>query len=173
MWESESLIFLQGIFTASTVGEFAVIFLARIWIFVFAPIIAWLWVYGTGKEKHASKEALWALGLALLIGEALSLIVMRLRPYINETEIVALIPPPLTSSFPSIHTASSMALTSAFFSVNRRLGELGLLIALGVAVGRMAAGVHYPTDILGGVFIGIFSFLLVRLGHKALRKKPA
>jgi membrane-associated phospholipid phosphatase len=58
------------------------------------------------------------------------------------------------------------------YAGDKRLGQLGILIVIGVALGRVAAGVHYPSDILGGALVGLASFAIVRLGHKALRKKP-
>jgi len=172
MSEAQIVQFIQRIFIASTVGDWAVIFLARVWIFAFAPLLAWLWAYGTNKEKHSAKEALWSLGLALLLGELISLTVLRVRPYLAVTDILVLIPPPLTSSFPSLHTAASMAMASALYFGNKHAGQVALLIVLGVIIGRVAAGVHYPTDILGGLVLGMVAFALVRLGHKALRKKP-
>jgi len=167
------VIAIQNFFTSSTTGELVAVFLARFWIFAFVPFLAWLWVYGTKKDQHAVKEALWSAGLAILIAELLALTFLRFRPFLAFQQILVLIPPPLTSSFPSIHTAISSAITSALYLADRRLGLLGLLIVLGVAIGRMAAGVHFPTDILGGLFVGMASFIIVRLGHKALRKKQS
>ena len=171
MSEAQIVQALQRVFLASIWGIWAVIFLARAWILVFAPALSWVWAYGKPKEKHAVKEALWSLGLALLAGEVMALLVLRVRPYLEVSSIISLIPPPLTSSFPSIHTAASMAMAAALYAGNKRLGQLGILIVIGVALGRMAAGVHYPSDILGGVLVGLVSFALVRFGHKALRKK--
>jgi len=171
MSEAQIVQALQRVFLASTLGIWVVIFLARVWILVFAPVLAWVWAYGKPKEKHAVKEALWSLGLALLAGEILALFVLRVRPFLEVSNIITLIPPPLTSSFPSIHTAASMAMAAALYAGDKRLGQLGILIVIGVALGRVAAGVHYPSDILGGVLVGLASFAIVRLGHKALRKK--
>lgn len=173
MSEAQIILSLQRVFLASVWGIWAVIFLARAWILVFAPVLSWVWAYGKPKEKHAVKEALWSLGLALLAGEVMALLILRVRPYLEVSNIISLIPPPLTSSFPSIHTAASTAMAAALYAGNKRLGQLGILIVIGVALGRMAAGVHYPSDILGGVLVGLASFAMVRFGHKALRKKSA
>ena len=171
MIEAQIVQALQSMFAASLFGEWVVVFLARVWIFAFAPLLAWLWAYGTNKEKHSVKEALWSLGLAILIGEILSLVFMRERPFLAVSDILVLIPPPLTSSFPSIHTSASVAMASALYAGNKHVGQISLLIVLGIIIGRVAAGVHYPTDILGGIAVGIGAFVLVRLGHRALRRK--
>lgn len=171
--DAQIVLAIQNIFLSSMVGVWLAVFLARFWIFAFLPFLAWLWVYGTSKERHAVKEALWSAGLAILMAELLSLVFLRFRPFLAFQQILVLIPAPLTSSFPSTHIAIASAIASAFYLADRRWGLLGLLIVLGVAIGRIAVGVHYPTDILGGLLMGVVSFIIVRLGHQALRKKQS
>jgi len=170
MLDSQIAVLIQQIFTASLIGVWSAIALARVWIFLFFPILAWLWVYGSHADKHAVKESLWSAGLALLAAEIISIFFMRVRPFLYVSNIVALIPPPLTSSFPSSHTAVSFAIACALLYTNRQVGWIAIFVALGVACGRIAAGVHYPTDIIGGILIGLLSCILVRYGHKLLRK---
>lgn len=160
---------IQGIFTASHFGELAAIALARVWIFLYIPFLSWLWVYGSKKERHSAEEALWAGGVAVLFAELVSLVVLRIRPYLAVSDVISLVPPPLTSSFPSSHTTIAIAITTALYFANRRAGHAALLIAFGVMLGRLAAGVHYPSDILGGIVIGLLSFALIRMGHHAVR----
>lgn len=161
---------VQSFFIVSILSEWLAIFLARVLIFIYVPLLLWVWAYGHKAKQHIAKEAVWAVGLAILMGESLSLLVLRVRPFLFWDNVVVLIPPPLTSSFPSIHTATALAVTTALFMINKKLGWFGLLVAVGVAVGRVAAGVHYPTDILSGALIGILAYCLVRLGHNALKK---
>jgi len=173
MTEVQVIETVQRIFLASTAGEWAAIALARAWIFLYAPLVAWLWISGTKRERHAASEVMWSVLWALLLGEFLSLIVLRVRPFLDVPEIIALIPPPLTSSFPSLHTAASTAVTLTMFSVNRIAGWAGVIVLIGVALGRIAAGAHYPSDILGGLLIGFLGYALVRWGHRAVRTRIA
>lgn len=161
---------VQNLFTASILSEWLAIFLARVLIFAYVLLLLWIWVYGHKAQRHIAMEAVWAAGLAILTGESLSLLILRVRPFLFWDNIVSLIPPPLTSSFPSIHTATALAITTALFVINKKLGLFGLLLAAGVALGRVAVGVHYPTDILSGALIGFLAYYLVRLGHNALKK---
>ncbi len=170
MFEAQLVEGIQNVFLISIIGEWTAIFLARVLIFAYIPLLLWVWVYGHKTRQHIAKEAVWAAGLAILIGESLSLLVLRVRPFIFLDNVVVLIPPPLTGSWPSIHTATALAMTTALFMINKKLGMFGLFMAVGVAVGRVAAGVHYPTDILSGALIGILAYCLVRLGHNALKK---
>ena len=55
------------------------------------------------------------------------------------------------SSFPSGHTASAFAL----WLQNRRLGVPALVLAGFIGFTRMYLYVHFPTDILGGVALGL------------------
>jgi len=170
MSEAGVIIALQRIFLASRWGEWSAIALARVWVFLFVPLLIAVNL-GTPKERHAVREALWSAGVALLAGEILSLFILRARPFLAVQEIVAMVPTPLTSSFPSLHTAASVAMTAALFHANRHAGWLGVLITFGVVIGRVTVGVHYPTDILGGILLGLCSYAIVRLGHAALRKR--
>ena len=62
-------------------------------------------------------------------------------------------------------------MTAALFHANRHAGWLGVLITFGVIIGRVTVGVHYPSDILGGILLGLVSYAIVRTGHAALRKR--
>lgn len=81
------------------------------------------------------------------------------------------IPEPLNASFPSGHTAVSFAVAAALFLVDRRIGLVAGLVAASVAFGRVAVGVHFPSDILGGLVAGIASALLVRRLHRRVRTR--
>jgi undecaprenyl-diphosphatase len=63
------------------------------------------------------------------------------------------------SSFPSGHTTESFGLAMAFTFIFRirRLSLLFFCWAGLVAYTRLALGVHYPTDILAGAALGIFT----------------
>jgi membrane-associated phospholipid phosphatase len=44
-------------------------------------------------------------------------------------------------------------------------------LAFLVAFGRVASGVHYPSDVLVGMVVGFLSFAVVRRLHHALRRR--
>ncbi|GFI61809.1 undecaprenyl-diphosphatase BcrC [Clostridiales bacterium] len=58
-------------------------------------------------------------------------------------------------SFPSLHCSSSFSITTALYYINPILGTIGLAVSILVAVSRLLAGVHYPSDILAGTAIGL------------------
>lgn len=99
----------------------------------------------------------------------------RPRPFISHSiEIMTPITQGLrvdSASFPSVHTYISFAIaTSVFLYGHKRLGTLLFLLALLVAIGRVGAGLHYPSDVIGGAFLGIasgiFAYLIVHNAEK-------
>lgn len=67
-----------------------------------------------------------------------------------------------TYSFPSGHAAFFFAFAAAIYFYNKRWGAWFFLAAILMAVSRVIAGVHYPSDIVGGAFIGIAVAYAVR-----------
>lgn len=62
------------------------------------------------------------------------------------------------SSFPSDTTALAFSIAASIFIVSRRLGMVAFLwAATVVAFPRSYAGLHYPSDLLGGALIGLIA----------------
>ena len=83
-------------------------------------------------------------------------IVARIRPYsINQT-VHLLVTPLKDYSFPSGHTAASFESVSAlYFAGRKRMAAGALIVSVLIAFSRMYLYVHYPTDVLGGLIIGL------------------
>ena len=106
-------------------------------------------------------------GAAMLVAMLLGLIfcngiikhlVMRTRPYdtwgfpLRRDSL--LIPALNDYSFPSGHTTSSVAASTAIFKDHSVLGFVAFLFALLIAFSRLYLGVHYPSDVFGGLILG-------------------
>lgn len=80
----------------------------------------------------------------------------RIRPYDINTQVQLLIARPDDFSFPSGHTAASFtAVAALYFSGEKKLWKMALILACLIAFSRLYLYVHYPTDILGGILVGI------------------
>ena len=106
-----------------------------------------------------------ALLLGVIIGNAvLKPLVARIRPYDINTDISLLISPMHDFSFPSGHSLASFELATVLLRRDRRIGIPALAAAILVAFSRLYLYVHYPSDVLAGILLGVlFGFLGVAI----------
>lgn len=131
-----------------------------------------------------------SMGAALVIGllicnVTLKPLVQRIRPYDYQLKhfgktISLLIAAQHDFSFPSGHTIASFEAATVLLIHNRKLGIPAMILAVLIAFSRLYLYVHYPTDVLASVVLGIgIAFLgnfLVQKGYalyEAKNKKAA
>lgn len=99
----------------------------------------------------------------------------RTRPYEVIEGLTRIIGKQSDRSFPSGHTANSMAVGVSLWLVSRKYELLGdkklyfpksagwavLIWSVLVGLSRLYVGVHYPTDVLGGAMVAIINTFLV------------
>lgn len=99
---------------------------------------------------------LLSLLMCLVFGNGLlKNLIARPRPCWRHPEVPMLIQVPTDYSFPSGHTFSSFAAAVSIFYWNRRAGYGAFVLATFIAFSRLYFFVHYPTDILGGICLGL------------------
>ncbi len=102
-----------------------------------------------------------ALGpIAIAVNFAVKLIVRRPRPELEG--LPALGGAPSSLSFPSAHATSSFAVATAMTRIAPEAG-VAFVLAAALALGRPYLGMHYPSDVLAGIVLGIGLGLLVPL----------
>jgi len=159
---------IQSMALFSPVTLATAFFAARYLIFVDILLLIVL-VVRNKKDRHIAAEALWAGGVAIFLTTIISCFIKRPRPFsLVENGIQHLVPIPFNMSFPSGHTSVSLAVALILLAYDRRLGAIAFIVFILVAFGRMAVGVHYPTDILGGVVVGGLAYLLVKKMHREM-----
>ena len=72
---------------------------------------------------------------------------------------------PSSLSFPSAHAVSSFAVAVAMFRVDPATAA-ALVVATAISLGRPYLGMHYPSDVLAGAFIGVAIGLIVPLRYE-------
>lgn len=92
--------------------------------------------------------------LALLANQAIGPAVARTRPCHALSHVEVLLHCASDSSFPSDHAMIAGAFAAGLLLLNRRIGLIALLLALLLAFARVYVGVHYPSDVAGGLVIG-------------------
>ncbi len=94
----------------------------------------------------------------------------RSRPFV-ENNVNLLLNHPATSSFPSGHAAFYFGLSTIVYFYNKKLGILFLISSSLISISRVFVGVHWPSDVLAGAIVGIFSGILIyKLSKIKLRK---
>jgi undecaprenyl-diphosphatase len=166
--ESHIILALQRMFS-SEAGRALIGFCARWVIYGLIPFA--MVARQSRVMKHAVSEAVWTAALALALSTMLAALIGRVRPYLAIAEAQAFVPPNMQAgSFPSSHTAVAIGVASALAHANVPVGVAAFLLALLVMFGRVVAGMHYPTDVLGGAAVGVIAFTIVRLVHMALAR---
>ena len=124
------------------------------------------------------------MGAALLMGLVvcnltLKPLVARIRPYDYMQQelgvtIKLLIEAQHDFSFPSGHTIASFEAATVILLYNKKAGIPAMVLACLIAFSRLYLYVHYPTDVIASVVLGVsFAFIgrwLVEKGYAAYEK---
>ena len=152
------------------------------WSIIFrAEYLAWavgfgvllFWVFGRDKKKellmiiHSFAAAVVA---RFIFTEVIRYFYDRPRPFEVLNNIYQLIQREAGGSFPSGHAAFFFALATGVFFYRKWWGVLFYALALAIGLARVAAGLHWPSDILAGAVIGIFSAILINFLFKKIKK---
>lgn len=137
-----------------------------IWKFItFLGDAGWFWILLSAillipkKTRKIGIVCVISLLLGTLITNvALKNIVARTRPYEVVPGLQLLIEKQHDFSFPSGHSCASFAVAMVLFKMVPKVwGIPAVVLAALIAFSRLYVGVHYPTDVIVGILIGIFS----------------
>lgn len=118
-------------------------------------------VFLFSEKKETGVRVILALLLSLLFCNLiLKNAVGRMRPCEVNTMVELLIPCPMDPSFPSGHTSASFAAVTVLIATKWKGRWAALALAVLIAFSRMYLYVHFPTDILGGIIVGVICGLL-------------
>lgn len=124
-------------------------------------IIAFTWAWHRWRE---SLTLMTSLGLEASVFLTVSLAIGRTRPPVERLD-----PSPPTASFPSGHSGAAAALyvtlvIIVFWNTSKTTMRvlavvLGGVICISVALSRVYRGMHYPTDVVMGLLLGLAAVL--------------
>lgn len=84
----------------------------------------------------------------------------RIRPYEVIQGLTLIVGRAHDFSFPSGHTGSAFAVAVViFFKMPKKYGILAIALASLMGFSRLYVGIHYPSDVIGGVLLGIITSL--------------
>lgn len=124
----------------------------------------------TKKTRKAGIAGLLALLVGFLCTNVvLKPLVCRTRPWLVVEGLTALVVEHDPHSFPSGHTCAAFAAACAWRPyLPKRWGKVALICAALMGFSRMYVGVHFPTDVLAGMLIGVLSGWAIHKGKKIL-----
>lgn len=107
-----------------------------------------------------TRRAGMTMGLALIFGLLLCNLTLkpltaRIRPYIFDPAIQLIVGPESEFSFPSGHTISAFEGAVGLWIRHRKAGWACIVLAVLIGFSRLYLMVHYPTDVIAGMLLGI------------------
>ncbi|MCX6737982.1 MAG: phosphatase PAP2 family protein [Candidatus Parcubacteria bacterium] len=165
--------FFNNLAGKSAFFDILFIFLAKYlqYLLVILFLAFLFFVQKKNKEKiHIFLITIFSAIVARLgVVELIRLFYHRPRPFIihNVHQLI----PESGYSFPSGHSAFFFAIATAIYFYNKKLGIIFFIAAIFMNVSRIIVGVHYPSDIIGGMFVGVITAWLIHLLAIKIKKK--
>jgi len=155
--------FLFSFIGRSRFLDFLGIFFAEYFPYILIILTVFLFLKEKNWKKRIYFFSLVILSLILsrgIITESIRFFYQRPRPFavLNINSLLHDSDP----SFPSGHSSAYFALAFAVYYINKKWGRWFLFGALLMGIARVFVGVHWPTDILGGIIIAFISVLIIK-----------
>lgn len=109
---------------------------------------------GVSGQVRASLRAVLAVGVVYGLVEGAGRLWQRARPFERLPSVERLVEHAAERSFPSRHVASAFAMAAVAAPARPGIARGMRLVGLGLALARIGAGVHYPSDVAAGALLG-------------------
>ncbi len=168
-WEIDFILWLQ-----TFVNEFTILFAKFLQIcgeeYVIIIVLGLLY---WNIDKTIGRRAALAMSGSMLFGTLIKGIVLRIRPYMNNSQIKCVTPAHKEAdimsikgqgySLPSLHStmAASTYGTIALNIKNKIVIAVCIIMMLLIGLSRPFIGVHYPTDVLAGWALGAIGIFVL------------
>lgn len=154
---------LNNLAGQSRVGDGLIVFLASYLPYILTATFL-LFLYVATCTRQEKLHIFWVTVISVVtarlgITEIIRFFYHRPRPFV--THQVHQLIPESAWSFPSGHSAFFFALAMAVYLYNKKWGAWFFVAAVILNTSRVVAGVHYPSDILGGAVVGMLTAYIV------------
>ncbi|GHA13464.1 phosphoesterase [Streptomyces spiroverticillatus] len=119
---------------------------------------------GSTRSRRAAVRGVASLALAsATVNTVGKRSVRRIRPVLDSVPVIRQLKrQPVTTSFPSGHSASAAAFAAGVALESKGWGAAVAPVAAAVALSRVYTGVHFPSDVLVGAAVGVGAAFAVR-----------
>jgi len=159
---------INGLASQSKVIDLLGIFFAK--YFAYLLVLFLLSFFFWPKKDRIKNRAMIlvsvtaALVARFVVKTIITLFYNRPRPYMNLSfahKLISVSPAENLQSFPSGHAIFFFALSTVIYCFNKKLGIFFLICSAIISIARVFAGVHWPSDILGGAILGIIVGIII------------
>lgn len=171
--DTQLFYFLNNFAGQSPFFDAVIVFFASYFAYILVALFL-IFLFFSQYSKREKLQIFFVAGISTLVArfgitELIRFFYHRPRPFTALSDVHQL----LTNgawSFPSGHAAFFFAMATAIYFYNKKWG-IGFFIAtILITVSRVIAGIHYPSDIIGGALIGI---IIAYLTFSITRKMAA
>jgi undecaprenyl-diphosphatase len=149
------------------------IIIAALVIFVFLTSLPAFRSFQRRNIEMALQAILSALVARFIIAEAIRFFYNRPRPFEMGEDVIRLVEHVSGNSFPSGHATFAFAIAAAGALYYPKTGFLFFLAAFLVGISRVAAGLHWPSDILGGALVGMGTAWFLHILQGKFARRPS
>ena len=156
----EGLFFFNNLIKSSAFMHEICFYLAHWGVLIYIAFILVLWFKKTDKKKIIFNHQVIYITLITLIAvffldQIFSFLIDRARPFVDYPQLHLLTLGYDTTSFPSSHTLNLFAISLSVYLLGfRKYGIFLIILSILIGLARVAGGVHFPSDILGGILLG-------------------
>jgi len=127
--------------------------------YVWALVVAYLfWNYPFFAFLHIVERGCFAGALSFMLYLVIKKSTRRKRPFEAIDQITAEVPPLDVFSFPSGHTMNNLAAGLTIAILTPEIGWLVVFMPITWGVLRIYFGVHWLSDVIAGVALGVFCY---------------
>lgn len=163
---------------SSWVVDWGILFRAKylwyivVFVIMLFPLLTFLSRFKTYRKKNIELlifSLVSAVVSRFFITELIRFFYSRPRPFEALGGVIQFIPVNWLishssgGSFPSGHAALAFAVAMSVYFYYPKTSILFFLAAFSISVGRVAAGLHWPSDIVGGAIVGIGAACMICL----------
>ncbi|MEK7552002.1 MAG: phosphatase PAP2 family protein [Patescibacteria group bacterium] len=165
--------FFHNLAGNSKAGDFIIVFFGEYLVYLVVIVFGYF-LYKNGKSVIKNVYPYVTAIIAAIIARFGVIVLFRYfyhrpRPFLALSLEHLLIND--SYSFPSGHTIFLFALGTATYFFNKKLAYFIFVSGLLVGLGRIAGGVHYPSDILGGILLGaLIGFITYKIYYYFIQR---